>query len=947
MACSLLRAASRSMASTNTRLIGNAPWLPPVTSSRNGLPSRRGVMEKNSRRTGQPVTIAFFPHARSETSWPVAIRAEILASTLFVKPGSAFGSKMTLGTRPSQVANNMGPAAYPPTPSAATGLCLRNTRRASIIAGTSIARFRSSVAPPLPFKPATRSVSSGSPACGTSFISIPRCVPTSTTSLSFPLESHSCAMASAGKTCPPVPPPAISNFTGRALAEQGRNMLRPYNRNSPGMAQIPSCLCRLLRNIQKHTSGQQHDQQTRSAIADEGQRDSFRRNHAKHHREIHQRLAQDHRGYSQRQQSPESVRRTERRAHPSQAINDKERNHDHRPDETQFLADHRIDKIRVRLRQIEELLFALHQANARETAGADGDERLQQLKSSALRIGIRVQESRQSGLPVRYLGDEQIHHGNRSREPHREPLPRETSNEKNGGGHNENIDRRPKVRLQQNQCDKDQNGTSRWKNRPPEIFLAEFHAGLVAALVIQKPRQIKNRGEFRQFRRLDAHRAELDPAMRGMRLVEEKRADEQEQDDANYGIDDRGLSQTPIIRLHQSEHSQKADEKPRGLADEKYVRVAVLLFSGNCRGAEDHHGAEQTERQRHSKEPAVIFQSSRHAPSPSSRSCTRRLPLQLMHQVFEDAAAVFVVLKLIEAGACRGEEHHVAGPRCMRSNFHGALDRSGALDGHAAGDLFFNFFRSRADEQRKNSLLTQRSLQHGVIAAFVFPAQNDQNLSGKSIQGLQRGIDIRCLRIVVIAHASDLRNEFQTMLDARERPHPFRDSRGFGPSETRRRHGRKDVFDVVSPRQGNLLETQYRLFFAVMAKHNFVFLHERTLHHTLLPAETVHMRLSLRQGGGCRISRVQHRAVRFRLVLEDSRFGPAILFERVMPVQVVGREIQKHADVRAKCFNQLQLKAAQLHHSDGVGAGLLHSRNQGSADIPSENRGKTSAFQNM
>src|SRR5947208_8349901 len=41
---------------------------------------------------------------------------------------------------------------------------------------------------------------------------------------------------------------------------------------------------------------------------------------------------------------------------------------------------------------------------------------------------------------------------------------------------------------------------------------------------------------------------------------------------------------------------------------------------------------------------------------PLRRSCTRRLPLQLMHQFFEDAAAVFVVLKLIEAGACRGKE---------------------------------------------------------------------------------------------------------------------------------------------------------------------------------------------------------------------------------------------------------------------------------------------------
>src|SRR5882762_1119840 len=280
------------------------------------------------------------------------------------------------------------------------------------------------------------------------------------------------------------------------------------------------------------------------------------------------------------------------RPHPSPAINDKERNHDHCPDKTQFLADHRTDKIRVRLREIEELLFALHQANAREAARADGNERLKQLKSSALRIGIRVQESGQSGLPVRYLRDEQIHRGNRSGEPHCEPLPGETSNEQNGGGHDENIDRRPKVRLQQNQRDKDQNGSGCWKNRLPEIFLAEFHAGLVAAFLIQKPRQIKNGGEFRQFRRLDAHRAELDPAMRGMGLVEEKSADEQEQDDADYGIDDRGLAQTAIVRLHQSEHSQKADEEPCGLTDEKYIRVAVLLLRGDCGGAENHHRAE-------------------------------------------------------------------------------------------------------------------------------------------------------------------------------------------------------------------------------------------------------------------------------------------------------------------------------------------------------------------
>src|SRR5437879_409392 len=261
---------------------------------------------------------------------------------------------MILGTRASQVASNMGPAAYPPTPNAATGLCLRNTRRASSIAGASIAKFLTSVGPPLPFKPATRSVSSGSPASGTSFISIPRSVPTSTTSLSFPLASHSRAIASAGKTCPPVPPPAIKSFTVDATARQGRSMLRPWNGDSSAAALVSSCFRRTLRNIQENAGCQQHDQQTRSAIADERQRHPFRWHHSEHDGKINQRLAQHHRRDSQRQQPSESIRRAERSAHSSPAINHKERDNGDRPKKAQFLADNRINKIRVRLRQIEE-----------------------------------------------------------------------------------------------------------------------------------------------------------------------------------------------------------------------------------------------------------------------------------------------------------------------------------------------------------------------------------------------------------------------------------------------------------------------------------------------------------------------------------------------------------------------------------------------------------------
>src|ERR1700693_1127783 len=168
-------------------------------------------------------------------------------------------------------------------------------RVASSKPGPRIARFFSSVGPPLPFRPAARRVSSGSPAWGTSFISSPRCVPTSTTSLSLPLDNHSRAMAMAGKTWPPVPPPAIKSFT---------------------------CLCffRLLANVQEHAGSQQHSQQTRAAIADEREWYTFGRNHAEYHHKVDERLAQDHCRDAQREQTAKPVGSRKRRAQSAPRI---------------------------------------------------------------------------------------------------------------------------------------------------------------------------------------------------------------------------------------------------------------------------------------------------------------------------------------------------------------------------------------------------------------------------------------------------------------------------------------------------------------------------------------------------------------------------------------------------------------------------------------------------
>jgi len=129
------------------------------------------------------------------------------------------------------------------------------------------------------------------------------------------------------------------------------------------------------------------------------------------------------------------------------------------------------------------------------------------------------------------------------------------------------------------------------------------------------------------------------------------------------------------------------------------------------------------------------------------------------------------------------------------------------------------------------------------------------------------------------------------MLDAANERTPLRWLQ-FGSGETRRRHGRQDVFDVVRARNG----TPGASILPLPRRHDerqFIFPHERTLGQALLAAEPVHVRLRWRQWRGRGIIRVQHRAVGFRLVLEDARFGAGIFFERVMRSRWSGVRFRK------------------------------------------------------
>ena len=251
--------------------------------------------------------------------------------------------------------------------------------------------------------------------------------------------------------------------------------------------------------------------------------------------------------------------------------------------------------------KIEEFLFALHQAHAGEASGTHGDQRLQQLKTRAQRVGIRIEKCHQPGLTIRHVRNQQVEHRQCRRAADDKPLPRKTRDKKHGRGDEHDVHRRAQVRLKHDQHHEEENRRNRGENGMQKIFLAEFHFRGGATLQVQKPSEVKDDRELSEFGGLDAHGAELDPAMGGVRLVEEKRSDEHEQHDANGGAHHSGLAKAAIIGAHQGKHAEDTEDEPGRLAQQENIWAAVLMVGGYRRRAKNHYRAKQAQRERHAE----------------------------------------------------------------------------------------------------------------------------------------------------------------------------------------------------------------------------------------------------------------------------------------------------------------------------------------------------------
>ena len=274
-------------------------------------------------------------------------------------------------------------AAAPRTPSARRRSRRRRGRRRAGGARGSAARerrapartsARTSSSPSRRGKPEIANVSSSKPASGTSCDSTRSGDPANVTVT--PRSRSASATASAGRTCPAVPPAAIRHASLRRLV--------PFTA--------------MLRRMP--TAGEQHDE-ARPAVRDERERIPVSGAMPSTAARLIAAWPQTSAVMPAASSFPNGSRQRSAMRKPANANAAKAPITSDRADQAELLADHGEDHVRVRLGQVRDLPDALAEPLAGEPARADPDHRLDDLEAGALGVAPRVEEAEDARAAVR------------------------------------------------------------------------------------------------------------------------------------------------------------------------------------------------------------------------------------------------------------------------------------------------------------------------------------------------------------------------------------------------------------------------------------------------------------------------------------------------------------------------------------------------------------------
>ena len=115
----------------------------------------------------------------------------------------------------------------------------------------------------------------------------------------------------------------------------------------------------------------------------------------------------------------------------------------------------------------------------------------------------------------------------------------------------------------------------------------------------------------------------------------------------------------------------------------------------------------------------------------------------------EDAAAVLVAFKLVEAGAGGRQQDHFAGVRGSGGRADGVVQRFAGVEWDHAAQLRLDFGGGGADGVDGAHARAQQRRELGVVGVLVFAAENEVNAAWECGDGLGGGVDVGGLGVVV------------------------------------------------------------------------------------------------------------------------------------------------------------------------------------------------------
>jgi hypothetical protein len=361
----------------------------------------------------------------------------------------------------------------------------------------------------------------------------------------------------------------------------------------------------VLRDIQQHAHTEQADEQRRTAIADERQRDALRRQQSEYHAHVHERLDRDHRREPEGNERPEPVFRAHRDLQAAPRDHAEANQNRRRTDQAELLADHRVDEVGVRFRQIEQLLNPFHQSAAGHAAGAHGNPRLDDLEAVAERVLPGIEKREQTAPPVRRGHQHGEQHG-----PHDQRRADDIPIAQAGGKDHHADDQQQRhrgavVALEEDQSDQDRGHDDNRCKRIRDIVDA-MHAA------IEDQAGKEDRGNLGELGRLDAETTDAEPAPGPVDGRREQHSDEQHANQRQHGPDEEVVPVGAVVDPHGDRQHRDSHRRPQRLPHQKVVRLLGLVERQYRGRAVDHDDADADEQDRGDEQNLVRLELSRH-----------------------------------------------------------------------------------------------------------------------------------------------------------------------------------------------------------------------------------------------------------------------------------------------------------------------------------------------